>query len=155
MILNIRAYDPKDLDKLVQLFKQAVQAINIQHYSQEQVDEWTNVNVERWRTTLAQNITFVAEVDGVIAGFADMTHEGYLDHLYIHKDFQGRWVSAHLLRAIEKAARGLGLAHISTHCSITAKKPAERMGFVVIKEQTVQKNGVSFINYVMEKKLKD
>lgn len=58
-----------------------------------------------------------------------------------------------LLRALEQAARERGIIRLTTHCSITAKKPAQRMGFVVIKEQTVQKNGVSFINYVMEKKL--
>lgn len=44
MTITIRPYHPNDFDELVALFKQAVQAINIQHYSQEQVTEWTNLD---------------------------------------------------------------------------------------------------------------
>lgn len=151
--IKIRPYTNDDILAVVDLFRNAVQAINIQHYTQEQIAVWTDINTERWRKSLEQNITFIAEIDGIIVGVADISHEGYLDRLYIHKDYQGRWVSVHLFRAIEKAARELGLSKITTDCSITARKPAERMGFVVIKEQTVEKNGMSFINYAMEKKL--
>ena len=98
-------------------------------------------------------IVFVAEIDSTIVGFADMTREGYLDHLYVHKDYQARWVSLHLFKAIEKAARELGLAKITTDCSITAKVPAEWMGFKVVTEQIVEEKGVQFTNYHMEKKL--
>jgi putative acetyltransferase len=62
-------------------------------------------------------------------------------------------VSLRLFKAIENAARELGLTKITTNCSITAKIPAERMGFKVIKEQTVEKKGMKFINYHMEKQL--
>lgn len=58
-----------------------------------------------------------------------------------------------LFRAIEQAARNLGLHKITTDCSITAKVPAKRMGFIVIQEQVVEKKGMKFINYHMEKKL--
>lgn len=151
--IQIRHYTPADLPAIVSLFKQAVANINIQHYNQEQVAAWTTINVERWQEALAKNITFVACINDTIVGFADMTHEGYLDRLYVHKDYQGKWISLHLFKAIEKAARELDLSSITTDCSITARIPAERMGFKVIKEQTVEKLGQSFINYHMEKKL--
>lgn len=149
----IRPFTSSDIFALVRLFQEAVQAINIKHYSPEQVAAWKEVDIERWKKSFEKNITFVAEIDGTIVGFADITHDGYLDRLYIHKEYQGRWVAVYLLRAVEKAARELGLAKITTNCSITAKKPAEKMGFVVVKEQTVEKNGIFFINYAMEKKL--
>lgn len=82
-----------------------------------------------------------------------MTHEGYLDRLYIHKDYQGLFISLRLFKAIEQSARELGLPAISTDCSITARIPAERMGFKVISEQTVEKKGMTFINYHMVKNL--
>jgi putative acetyltransferase len=150
----IRPFNSSDLSSMIQLFKEAVAAINIRHYSPEQVAVWTEVDPARWQAKLEKMIAFVAEIDSTIVGFADMTHEGYLDHLYVHKDYQARWVSLHLFKAIEKAARELGLTKITTDCSITAKVPAERMGFAVIKEQIVEKNGVQFINYHMEKRLK-
>lgn len=151
----IRPYKTSDLQAVIQLFKEAVAAINIRHYSAEQIAVWTDVDPVRWQAKLEKMIVFVAEIDSIIVGFADMTREGYLDHLYIHKDYQARWVSLHLFKAIEKTARGLGLTKITTDCSITAKVPAERMGFVVIKEQIVEKNGVQFTNYHMEKKLSE
>lgn len=154
--ISIRPFKSSDTPELIRLFRDAVHTINIKHYSPEQVDVWApdDIDEEKWRKKLAQMITFVAEIDGTIVGFVDMTHEGYLDHLYIHKNYQGRFISAHLLRAIEGAARKLGLSKITTHCSITAKLPAERAGFKVIKEQKVERQGIELINYVMEKILK-
>lgn len=151
--ITIRPYQSSDLPAIIQLFKEAVAAINIRHYSAEQVAVWTEVDPIRWQAKLENMIVFVAEIDATIVGFADMTREGYLDHLYVHKDYQARWVSLHLFKAIEKAARELGLTKLTTDCSITAKVPAERMGFKVVKEQIVEKNGMKFINYHMEKKL--
>lgn len=154
MTISIRSYQPSDFSAVVQLFKEAVAAINIKHYTPEQIAVWTDVDPARWQTRLENMIVFVAESDSQIVGFADITREGYLDHLYVHKDYQARFVSLYLFRAIEKTARELGLTKITTDCSITAKVPAERMGFKVIREQTVEKNGMKFINYHMEKQLK-
>jgi putative acetyltransferase len=149
----IRPFRSSDTPALIKLFRDAVHTINSQHYSPEQIAVWApaEIDTNRWQVSLEKNITFVAEVDSQIVGFADMTHEGYLDRLYVHKDYQGRWIALYLMRAIEQAARELGLSKITTHCSIIAKKPAERVGFVVIQEQTVIRNGVALTNYVMEK----
>lgn len=138
------------------MFREAVHAINIRHYSKEQVAVWAPeiIDVIKWQKSLAKNITYVAEIDFVIVGFIDMSHEGYLDRLYVHKDYQGGSVAYRLFKHIEQTARDLGLTKITTDCSITAKKPAEFMGFVVIKEQTVMRSGIALINYAMEKKLK-
>jgi GNAT superfamily N-acetyltransferase len=149
----IRSFKPSDLSLVIQLFKEAVPAINIRHYSSEQISTWIDIDPIRWKEKLISNIAFVAEIDSIIVGFIDMTHEGYLDHLYIHKNYQARWISLKLLRAVEKIARQLGLARIFTNCSITAKLPAERVGFRVIREQVVEKNGVQFVVYHMEKNL--
>ena len=172
--IKIRPFKPSDLPAIIELFKEAVATINIRHYSPEQIAVWTDIDPVRWQAKLENMIVFVAVLRDAsddapsslrqeasadrqdeqrIVGFADMTREGYLDHLYVHKDYQARWVSLHLFKAIEKAARELGLTKITTDCSITAKIPAERMGFKVIKEQIVEKKGTQFINYHMEKKL--
>lgn len=152
-IISIRPYQPSDLQAVVTLFKEAVAAINIKHYTPEQVVTWTTINLERWEKSLSENITLIAEIDGVIVGFGDMSHEGYLDRLYVHKEYQARFVALKIFKGLEQKARELGLEKITTDCSITAKLPAERMGFKVIKEQTVEKLGMKFINYHMEKKL--
>lgn len=151
----IRPFQTNDTQELIELFRNAVHTIASRHYNEQQRAVWapTTIDAAKWENNLANNITFVAEIDSVIVGFADMTHEGYLDHLYVHPHHQARFVSVRLLRAVENAARNLGLAKLTTHCSITAKVPALKMGFVIIKEQTVVRQGIELINYVMEKKL--
>jgi len=142
-----------DTQEIVTLFRDAVHVIAIQHYSPEQVAVWApeNVDIDRWRQKLEKNITYVAKVDGIIVGIDDISHEGYLDHLYINTEYRGGRVAYALFKKIEEKARELGLAKITTDCSITAKKPAEFMGFVTIKEQTVVRDGVALTNYAMEK----
>lgn len=149
----IRRYKDDDAEQLLTLFKEAVTAINIRHYSEVQVSAWIDVDLEEWKKSLKAHETFVAEIDGVIVGFADLRQDGYLDRLYTNKDYQGRFIYRHLLRRIEEAARDLGLKKIFGHCSITAKIPIIRAGFKVVKEQTVTKDGVDFINYVVEKEI--
>jgi putative acetyltransferase len=155
-MITIRPFKPSDTPELIQLFRDAVHTINIRHYALEQVAVWApdDIDQDKWLKSLAENITLVAELDDKIVGFADMTHEGYLDRLYVHKDYQGRFISFRLFKHIEQAARELSLTKITTDCSITARVPAERMGFKVIKEQTVIREGIELINYVMEKELK-
>lgn len=151
--ITVRGYQASDFNAVVTLFKEAVAAINIKHYTSEQVATWTTINLERWQKSLAANITLVAEDAGTIVGVGDMSHEGYLDRLYVHKEYQARFIALKIFKALEQKARELGLEKITTDCSITAKVPAERMGFKVIKEQVVEKHGMKFINYHMEKKL--
>ena len=73
--------------------------------------------------------------------------------MYVPKGYQARFIALKIFKALEQKAKELGLEKIITDCSITAKVPAERMGFKVIKEQVVEKNGMKFTNYHMEKKL--
>jgi putative acetyltransferase len=79
----IRPFKSSDLHAIIKLFKEAVAAINIRHYTPEQIAIWTDIDPARWQTKFAENIVFVAEINSTIAGFADMSREGELDHLYI------------------------------------------------------------------------
>ncbi len=56
-------------------------------------------------------------------------------------------------QAIEAKALDLGMNHLITEASITAKPFFQRMGFSIVKEQEVICRGEIFINYVMEKSL--
>lgn len=153
--IKIRPFKRSDIVEIIKLFRETVHTINSRYYSQEQVAAWAPeiIDEEQWLNKLQNNITYVAEIDGTIVGFADMSHDGYLDHVYVHKNYQAQGVALRLLQRIEQTARERGLTTITTHASINAKKLAERMGFVMIKEQIVVRKGVSLTNYVMEKKL--
>jgi putative acetyltransferase len=153
MSITIRRYMPADTQPIMQLFHDTVHAINIRDYSPEQIDAWAPpvMDEQRWKQRLSDHHTFVAEIDGVIVGFADFEDNGHLDCFYCHKDYQGVGVGKRLLAALEAEAQTRGIGRFFTEASITARPFFERHGFVVIQEQHVLHNGVTFTNYRMEK----
>ncbi|MSP48276.1 MAG: GNAT family N-acetyltransferase [Alphaproteobacteria bacterium] len=151
----IRLYVPADLDGLIRLFRDSVRRIAIRDYTEDQVKAWAPDAVDRqsWATRRASRPTWVAEVDGEIAGFTDLEPDGHVDMMYVHSDHQGRGVAGALLRQVEAEAARLGLDRLYTEASITARPFFERKGFRVIAPQTVSLRGQDFANYRMEKRL--
>ena len=89
----------------------------------------------------------MAEINGNTAGFGDIDLNGYLDRLYVHKDFQRKGVASSICNALEKVVDS---DKIITHASITAKGFFEKRGYKVIKEQQVKRQGIILTNYIME-----
>ena len=96
----------------------------------------------------------MAVLDNQIVGFSDMDDTGYLDHLFVHKDYQGRGIATALLNKLESYARIIGMDYIITHVSITAKPFFLAKDFEVVKEQKVMKRGEWFTNFIMQKKIR-
>ena len=156
--MEIRKFQLSDLSQIVLLFYETVHFVNKQDYSQEQLDAWApkdeeTLKVITWKDSLNHNVTYVAEIDGTIIGFADMTQKGYLDRLYIHKDFQRQEIASALVNYLESEAIRLGLVEIYTDASITAKPFFENQGYRIIESQVVERREVTLVNFKMIKKL--
>lgn len=156
--MEIRAYRESDIPQMISLFYETVHTINQRDYSQKQLDAWApfdemKLKLEAWKYSLSQNITNIAEMNGCILGFADMTTKGHLDRLYVHKDYQRQGVASALVKRLELEARELGLHEMDTEASITAKPFFERQGYQLIMEQCVERRGVQLVNYRMSKRL--
>ena len=155
--MKLRKYIAQDLEQVIQLFKDTVHSVNARDYDETQRNAWApHDNPERYKQfakRLEQNICYVVDLDGKIIGFGDMSHDGYFDRLFTHKDHQRQGVAALIYLQLEQDARDLGLKEIRTEASITAKGAAERGGFEVVEVQDKVHNGVTFRNYVMVKKL--
>lgn len=157
--MEIRRFRATDMKQIVSLFYETVHSVNKQDYSSEQLDAWAPreeeaLKLKTWKSSFLQNITFVAEINGVIVGFTDMTTEGHLDRLYVHKDFQRQGIASALLNQLESEARALGLREMDTEASITAKPFFERQGYQIIQEQIVERKGICLVNFRMSKRLK-
>ena len=85
-----------------------------------------------------------------IIGFGDMDASGYLDRLYVHKDYQGQGVATAICDRLEEEIQ---TDAFSTHASITARPFFEKRGYTVVKAQQVVRKGVSIRNYVMRKRI--
>lgn len=145
----IRKYQPSDSQELAKLFYNTVHTINARDYNQEQLNVWAtrNIDLEKWNQSFLKHYTVVAVDEEIIIGFGDIDKNGYLDHLYVHKDYQGRGVATAICDKLEQVVNGKKVVH----ASITAKHFFERRGYKIIKEQKVIRNGISLINYLMEK----
>lgn len=146
----IREYKSSDCEALTELFYDTVHFINCRDYTQEQIDVWATgeVDLKKWNASLLEHDSLVAMEDGLIVGFGDIDRTGYLDRLYVHKDYQGRGVATAIC---EKLENSVNVKKIVTHASITAKPFFEKRGYVSVKEQEIFRQGISLKNYVMEK----
>ncbi len=88
-----------------------------------------------------------AAEDEIIVGFGDIDETGYLDRLYVHKDYQGKGIATAICDRLEQAVQG----KIVTHASITARPFFEKRGYRVCKEQQVERQGIFLTNFIMEK----
>lgn len=149
--MELRPYESGDCPALARLFRDTVHTVNARDYTPEQLDAWADGQVDlfAWDTSFLAHHTLVAEEDGVILGFADMDGDGYLDRLYVHRDYQGRGVASALCDALEAACPA---AVFTTHASLTARPFFEDRGYRVLRRQTVLRHGVALDNFVMEKR---
>lgn len=149
----IREFRISDTEEIMQLFYDTIHRINIRDYSNEQVNAWApkDMDYEQWSEQLQSKITYVAEEEGKVIGFAELEKTGHIGCFYCHADYQSRGVGTRLLNQIQLTAKNLGIQKLFTEASITARPFFERMGFRVITRQEVERRGMKFINYVMEK----
>ncbi|WP_165784615.1 GNAT family N-acetyltransferase [Solitalea longa] len=149
----IRKAQIKDVDGLKQLFFDTINAINSRDYNKEQVEVWSSTvnNIKSLIDRIHKQHFYVAyNENGSITGFASIDDSGYLDLMFVHKDFQRMGVASILFEKLKEIARTLKLMEITTEASITAKPFFEKKGFTVIRQQEIFINTVGLTNYKMQ-----
>lgn len=146
----IREYKPADCEQLAELFYNTVHSINAKDYAEEQLDVWATgrVDLQEWNLSFLKHKTIVAIENDEIVGFGDIDASGYLDRLFVHKDYQRMGIASAICNELENSVKGKS---ITTHASITAKPFFQQRGYRVVKEQKVIRQGIALTNYVMEK----
>lgn len=147
--MEIRMYRQSDCKILAELFYHTVHTVNAGDYTEEQLNVWATgkVDLEKWNQSLQEHFSVVAVDHSTIVGFGDIDKTGYLDHLYVHADHQRKGIATAVCNQLEQAVQG----NIVTHASITARPFFEKRGYRVIKEQSVERQGIFLTNYLMEK----
>ena len=149
--MEIREYRPEDCAELTRLFYDTVHTVNCKDYTPAQLDAWADgtPDLERWNRSLQEHFSLVALEGEQSIGFGDMDSTGYLDRLYVHKDYQGKGVATALCDRLEQAVDGT----IVTHASITARPFFSHRGYRTLREQQVVRRAVLLTNFVMEKSI--
>ncbi|MGL5417683.1 MAG: GNAT family N-acetyltransferase [Clostridium sp.] len=145
----IREYKSSDCRDVIELFHNTVHEVNRKDYTKKQLEVWAtgNYDLEKWDESLRGNYSIVMICEDIIVGFGDIDTEGYLDRLYVHKDYIGKGIGSAICDELEKKCG----KKITTHASITAKPFFEKRGYKVIKKQSVVREGISLTNFIMGK----
>ena len=121
-------------------------------YTPAELDAWAppeGPDLAAWDASFQAHCTWIAEIGGRIAGFGDIDPaSGYLDRLYVGRDFQRRGVGAALCDVLEAACP---VRPVATHASRTARGFFEKRGYCLLRAQRVERRGQLLENFVMEK----
>lgn len=71
-----------------------------------------------WNKSFLKNYTIVAVENSIIVGFGDISEVGYLDRLYVHKDYQHMRIATQICDLLENYKLW---KKITVYASITAK----------------------------------
>jgi putative acetyltransferase len=151
--MKIRDFRIGDEATLYQVLHSAVHRIAARDYTPEQLNAWAPADPDReaWMLKMRTLHPFVAEVDGVIAGYADLQASGYIVQFFVSADFPRQGVGRMLMDRIHEQAAHLGIAELVADVSRTAQPFFARFGFEIVEQRFPVRQGVTIPNALMRK----
>lgn len=151
----IRNFRSGDEPLLRAVFHASVHQLAARNYTPEQRDAWAPLehDAPQWAARLQSNQPFVVELEGEVAGFADVQDSGYIDQFFVAPAFAGRGVAKALMAHIHVSAADRGITTLFADVSLTAEPFFSKSGFTVERRQQVERAGVVLGNARMRKAL--
>ncbi|MEI8288340.1 MAG: GNAT family N-acetyltransferase [Verrucomicrobiota bacterium] len=153
--MNFRQYEPADLPQVIEVYSTSIRCLAAAYYTADQLAAWAPAipDVARWQQRLDLLHTFVAEENGVLAGFASYEKSGHLDFLFTHPEFARRGVATQLYLKVESALRAAGVPEMFTEASLAARPFFEHHGFRLDAEELVECRGARLRRFRMHKQI--
>lgn len=153
--MQLRRFRPGDEAALHRVHFSAVHVTAARDYTPEQLEAWASSapDTAAWARRIQGINPFVVEIDGIIAGYADVQPTGYIDHFFVSADYPRQGVGRLLMDRIHDEAARLGLNTLTSDVSRTAQPFFERFGFRVIEQRQPVRHGVTIPNALMRKDL--
>lgn len=152
MPFDIRPMTGEDGQALRELFRQSIQQIASKHYDADAIAAWSaSADDADFVTRLQRGLTLVALLHGEAVGFAQLYPADHIEMMYLSPPGSGLGIATLLCQHLEDEARIAGSQTLSTASSLAARRFFESMGFRVVAEETVQRNGVAINRLHMEK----
>ena len=153
--MKIRRFSQRDETALLSVFLSSVHTLASRYYTHEQTEAWAppDIDPEQWASRMRELRPFVVEVEGEIAGYADVQPDGYIDHFYVSGTCPGQGIGTLLMNSIHEEARQSGMSVLTSHVSKSAEQFFLRHGFHVVERGFPVRRGVTLENALMRKGL--
>ena len=149
--MELREYRPEDCREMGELFLDTVRTVNRRDYTEEETKAWAPglPDLERWNRSCVDHEKLGGGECGGVARVGGIDPTGYLDRLYVGRDFQGRGIATAICGRLEEH---FPVERVTVCASITARPFFEGRGYRVLQAQKVLRRGVYLTNFVMEKR---
>lgn len=153
--MKVRRYREGDEPALLQVFFSSIRDIASRDYTPEQIAAWASEDrdPQLWASRIRQLQPFIVEVEGEIAGYADVQPNGYIDHFFVSGKYPKQGIGTLMMNAIHDEAKRLGLNELTSNVSKTAEGFFLRHGFHVVERGFPVRRGVTLQNALMRKEL--
>lgn len=174
---TIRRAKLDELAALTALMEQSVRRLNIQHYSQQQIESALEHVFGIDAHLIADGTYYIAEIDGALAGCggwsrssklfggsqiqngfphahaaSDRDDAAKIRAFFVHPDFTRRGIGRQLMQISERDARREGFARLELIATLTGEALYRKCGFTpVATVDLVLPDGVSLQALQMEK----
>ncbi len=152
----IRKYDPKDIQRIVEIYNSTTLKFNYEHLNKDQKRIILFPNLEIPHKIMSEDITLVLEIENDVVGFVSMKPDGYINFLYVDEKHFRKGYGKKLISAIENKAKELGLLKVYLYASEYAEKNEiyQNLGYIGKGKETHKIVGVDFEGIRFEKELK-
>ena len=149
--MQIIEYSPKYAKEIIDVFHQAVHAIDASIYSYKQQQAWAPlpIDYQKWTQRLEHKQPYILLINDHVAGFIELDPDGHIDCAYVLPNYQRQGVASALLHHIICLAKKAAFSRLYVEASIVAKPFFEQFGFKLIKKNEVTINGMTLVNYSM------
>jgi putative acetyltransferase len=151
----LRPYVPADTKRCAEIFRSSIEELTAEDYSDEQRESWAARadDEQAFGVRLAEALTLLAMIDGVIAGFASLKGADEIDMLFVEPGFARRGVGRTLVDALTRLAQARGAKRLTAEASDVAKPLFERQGFAAQRRNLVRVGDQWLANTTMTKTL--
>ncbi len=149
----IRLATVADVPQLARLYYETVIHNGGQHYTEAQTQAWASFAHDQ--TAFAQFVTavttFLLEADGDILGFAGLAPDGHVTAIYVRSDRLGQGIGSRLMETLLSHADAEGIHRLYAEASKFSLGLFLKFGFQQFDIEVVDRNGVQFQRYLVEK----
>jgi putative acetyltransferase len=149
----IRLMKPDEIGALLQLLERSIRKLNTQDYNTAQIEAIISTQPSAFE---GKTVTFVAEYESNIVGFAVLAHVGIvwqINSIFIEPDFARQGVGKRLIAALEQEAARQKASRLYVASSLTAIGFYKNMGYRCDRQVLLTMSGVKIPTVYMIKAL--